>query len=214
MPRQNRVTPFGEIEAVAARGLLTGNRGILHDTEAKLGRARWRHAHWIVCLLAFKDIHRQVMSPGSWTELFFLDEAVALAAGHRPCAYCRREDFRRFAEAWRAARGLAQPPRAPEIDRLLHKARIDARTRRRATFAAEPRQLPEGCFFADDDGGAWLVHQRRALRWTHQGYDGTRPLGGRLRPVLTPSPTVAVLRAGYAPMLHPSAGLALAARLG
>src|SRR5688500_15168681 len=96
MPLQNRVTPFGEIEAAPARGLFMGNRGILHDANQQLGRARWRHKSWVTCLLSFKDRRREVMAPRRYTELFFCDEAVALAAGHRPCAECRREDYERF----------------------------------------------------------------------------------------------------------------------
>ena len=96
MPLQNRVTPGGEIIADPARGTLMGNRGILHDAGQRLGVARWRHPHWIYCRLSFKGRRRAVMAPGRYTELFFLDEASALAAGHRPCYECRREDFLRF----------------------------------------------------------------------------------------------------------------------
>lgn len=212
MPRQNRVSPFGTLEAVAARGLLTGNRGILHDAEGRLGRARWRHPHWIACRLDFKGVRRPVMSPGSWTELFFLDEAVALAAGHRPCAYCRREAFLHFAAAWRRAHGGGAAVRAAAIDRALHAARLDRRSQ--ATFLADARGLPEGSIFATEDGGAWLVHGSGAARWTHHGYDLAQPLPDGTVRVLTPAPTVAALRAGYRPVLHPSAGLALGAGLG
>ena len=212
MPRQNRVSPFGDIEAVAARGLLIGNRGILHDAAGRLGQARWRHPHWIACRLDFGGVRRQVMAPGRWTELFFLDEAVALAAGHRPCAYCRREDFRRFAAAWREAHGGSA--RASEIDRALHVARIDPRRRHQRTVRAFADSLPEGAFFATLDGPAWLVSRPYALRWTHHGYDLAAPMPAGEVAVLTPAPTVTVLRAGYRPALHPSAGLALAARLG
>lgn len=205
MPRQNRVSPFGSIEATAARGLLTGNRGILHDAAGRLGTARWRHPHWIACRLDFKDVRRQVMAPGAWTELFFLDEATALAAGHRPCAYCRREDFRRFAAAWGHAHDLAAPPRAPEIDRALHLARVEPRSRRQRRFAALARDLPDGSIVALS-GEAWLVLGSGLRRWTHQGYDRRAPLPDAPAEVLTPAPTVAVLRAGYRPMLHPSAG--------
>lgn len=205
MPRQNRVSPFGEIEATAARGLLTGNRGILHDAAGRLGRARWRHPHWIACRLDFKGLRRTVMSPGAWTELFFLDEAVALAAGHRPCAYCRRDDLRRFAAAWQEAHGLDGPPKAPEMDRALHGSRVHFRTRRQRTFAAMAGELPDGSFVGVS-GDAWLVLGSAILRWTHRGYAHRAPLPDAPVEVLTPAPTVAVLRAGYRPMLHPSAG--------
>lgn len=208
MPRQNRVSPFGSIEATAARGLLTGNRGILHDADGRLGAVRWRHPHWIACRLDFKGVRRSVMSPGTWTELFFLDEAVALAAGHRPCAYCSRSDFRRFAAAWQTAQALPQPPRAPAIDRELHFTRIRPRSHTQITFIAAANDLPDGSFLtlpsAKDE--AWLVHRPFIRRWTFGGYDRSQLLPEVAVEVLTPAPTVAALRAGYRPFLHPSAG--------
>lgn len=214
MPLQNRVSPFGAIEAVAARGLLTGNRGILHDAGRRLGKARWRHRSWIACRLDFGNVRRVPMSPGTWTELFFLDEAVALAAGHRPCAHCRREAYGRFARAFRDGLELAGMPRAGEIDRALHAARIEPGTRIQRSFEADAASLPDGCFIEPAEDEAWLVSRPFALRWTHRGYDAGREMPrGRVR-VLTPAPTVAALRAGYRPMLHTSAGLALAACLG
>ena len=128
MPLQNRVTPAGEIIADPARGTLMGNRGILHDAQQRLGAARWRHRHWIYCRLAFKGRWREVMAPSRYTELFFLDEATALAAGHRPCCECQREDFRRFQAAWQQAFGHAAS--AGAIDRALHEARVEPRSRR------------------------------------------------------------------------------------
>src|SRR5262249_39098275 len=113
MPLQNRVTPTGEIVADPGRGLLMGNRGCLHDPARTLGVTRWRSKLWICCLLVWKDVRRDPMPPGRWTALFFLDEVTALAAGHRPCAYCRRPDYLAFAEAWRAAGGSAPPPPGP-----------------------------------------------------------------------------------------------------
>ncbi|HMR33927.1 MAG TPA: hypothetical protein PKA13_21735 [Geminicoccaceae bacterium] len=214
MPLQNRVSPFGTIEAVAARGLLTGNRGILHDAARRLGRARWRHKSWIACRLDFGTVRRVPMSPGSWTELFFLDEAVALAAGHRPCAYCRRADFGRFAQAFCAGLGLSGAPRAEEIDRVLHAARIEPGSRVQRTFEADGAALPDGCFVGLGEGEAWLVSRPFLLRWTHHGYDARAGVPDGAVRVLTPAPTVAALRAGYRPMLHASAGLAPAAGLG
>ena len=110
MPLQNRVSPLGEIVATAERGGLMGNRGILHDRDRRLGVSRWKHPHWVCCRLAFLGRHRPVMTPGRYTELFFLDEATALAAGHRPCAECRRADYTRFLDAWTAAHGARPPP--------------------------------------------------------------------------------------------------------
>lgn len=202
-PRQNRVLPTGEIVAIPARGTLTGNRGILHDAEGRLGAARWRHKHWIACLLELPGRPpRPLMAPGAWTELFFLDEAVALAAGHRPCAYCRRAAFNAYRAAWSAA---GQPgARAPEIDAALHAARV-TRSRRQITHPAEIATLPDGCFIAGDQAPL-LVLGARLLPFAPEGYGPPRPRPGSGRvTVLTPAPSVAALAAGYRPDLHPSA---------
>jgi hypothetical protein len=152
--------------------------------------------------LSFKDRHRTVMSPGSWTELFFLDEAVALAAGHRPCAYCRRADYKAFLRAWASAFGVA--PRASEIDRRLHAARILPGTRRQRSHEAEARELPPGVFVLIDDRFLLLADDC-ALPFSPVGYGApvTRPSGRVM--VLTPKPVVPVLRAGYRPRMHNSA---------
>jgi hypothetical protein len=198
MPRQNRVLPTGEIAALPLRGLFMGNRGILHDTMGRLGTARWRHPHWVCCTLSFKDRHRTVMSPGTWTELFFLDEAVALAAGHRPCAECRRADHLRFRAAWAAAIG---PASAPDIDRALHAARV-TRTRAQVRHRADIATLPAGTFIATDSGPA-LVTANALHPFIATGYAPPVPRPTGQVTVLTPAPTVAVLRAGYIPALHP-----------
>jgi hypothetical protein len=202
MTLQNRVLPDGSIVAHPARGTLTGNRGILHGADRTLGAARWRHPNWVCCELSFKDRHRTVMSPGSWTELFFLDEAVALAAGHRPCAYCRRADYKAFLRAWASAFGVA--PRASEIDRRLHAARILPGTRRQRSHEAEARELPPGVFVLIDDRFLLLADDC-ALPFSPVGYGApvTRPAGRVM--VLTPKPVVPVLRAGYRPRMHNSA---------
>jgi hypothetical protein len=201
MPLQNRVMPWGEIVAHPARGTFTGNRGILHRPDRTLGRARWKGRLWICCRLRWKDVRRVPMSPGTWTELFFLDEAVALAAGHRPCAYCRREDYRRVQEAWYAA-GL--PGRtAAGMDAVLHLAR----TRRYpdgTTHGAEAATLPDGAMIAHV-GGAALVLGKTALPFAPGGYGAPLPRPGGAVGVLTPEPMVAVLRAGYHAAVHPSA---------
>lgn len=196
MPLQNRVMPWGEIVADPARGTLTGNRGIIHRLDQTLGRARWRHRAWISCRLDWKGVRRMPMSPGTWTELFFLDEAVAMAAGHRPCALCRREAYVRFREAWQAA-GLPGA-RATEIDAALHMAR----TRKR--WSAPCDDLPDGAI-AGDEGDAVLVLDQTVRRFAPDGYGPPRPLPSSRVQVLTPEPMVAVLRAGYRPALHPSA---------
>jgi hypothetical protein len=205
---QNRVIPVGEIVAAPARGLFMGNRGILHDHARKLGKARWRHKNWITCLLDFKGRRRAVMSPRRYTELFFLDEAVALAAGHRPCAECRRERYRAFLAAWMEGAGAGYdgpPPRAHELDAALHAARIDPAARRQRFHRTDSAGLPDGVFIRVE-GAPLLVLGARLLRWTPEGYGDAiaRPSGGRVD-VLTPRPTVAVLAAGYRPALHPSA---------
>ena len=115
-PLQNRVLPTGDIVAEPTRGTLMGNRGCLHDADRALGVARWRSKAWICCTLTWKDVRRDPMPPGRWTALFFLDEATALVAGHRPCAYCRRADFLAYAEAWRSAENLARRPWARDMD--------------------------------------------------------------------------------------------------
>jgi hypothetical protein len=201
---QNRVMPDGSIVAHPARGTLTGNRGILHDVNRRLGTARWRHSHWISCELSYKGWSRKVMSPGTWTELFFLDEAVALAAGHRPCALCRRTDYTAFRTAW--ARAFGRIATAAEIDRALHAARINPATRLHAIHQDEIASLPDQTFIRLEDG-IHCVHGDSLLPFAPEGY-GTprpRPTGGKVS-VLTPRLIVAVLAAGYRPRLHPSAG--------
>lgn len=201
MARQNRVLPTGEIVADPARGMFMGNRGILHDRDQRLGAARWRHKGWVCCALSFKGRHRKLMQPGQYTELFFLDEAVALAAGHRPCAECRRADFNRFRSAWAVAHGTL--PRAPDMDRVLHASRA-ARGRAQMRHQADARGLPDGAFVLWDSN-AHLLLADRALPFTPGGYGAgnARPVG--MVTVLTPAPTLAALAAGYAPLLHPSA---------
>ncbi len=198
MPRQNRVLPTGEIVALRDRGLFTGNRGCLHDDEGRLGRARWRHPHWITCALEWKGIRRELMAPGRWTELFFLDEAVALAAGHRPCAYCRREAYNGWVAAWQAA-GL--PGRwAKEMDAELHVARVGEGGAQRHFIDDNP---PLGAFVLMDRPHLVVPGGLRAFAPSGYGPLIPRPAGSLT--VMTPAPTVAVLRAGYAPILHPSA---------
>jgi hypothetical protein len=205
--RQNRVTPFGDIIATPERGTFLGNRGVLHDAGDHIKRA-WQVKRWIVCVLAFKGRKRQVMTPGHYTELFFLDEATALAAGHRPCAECRRERFNAFRQAWRSARPATpgQPlPSADEIDTTLHAERIGP-DRSKRLFRAKLDELPNGVFvqYADEGEKAYLVCDDRLLAWTPGGYaKGVRPKKAEVL-VLTPESTVGAIRAGYSPVIHPS----------
>jgi hypothetical protein len=198
MPLRNRVTPLGELIADPARGLVFGNRGCLHDAE---GRIRRTHAtrRWIACRLRYKDWRRaRLLQPGRYTELFFLDEATALAAGHRPCALCRRADYERFL-------ALTGAGGADDADARLHAERLDGRARR--THAARWRDVPDGAFVLHD-GAPWLVHQDVLLRWTPAGYGDRRPRPGGAATLLTPPALTALLRAGWAgavPLLHPSA---------
>jgi hypothetical protein len=203
MPRQNRVTPFGEIVAIPERGAWTGNRGCLHDGQGRLGRARWRSPAWITCRLAWKGWRRPIMAPGRWTELFFLDEATSFAAGHRPCAYCRREDYRRFAQAVAVEFGGAVP-RAPAIDARLHAERLDGRAKRLAPHRLG--DLPDGAMLALD-GAAWLVWRGALRRWSPAGY-GPRLAADpdRIVEALTPGLAMAAMRTGYSPQVHATAG--------
>lgn len=202
MPLRNRVTPFARIEAVAARGLFMGQRGCLHDERRTLVSETWKHKAWIVCLLEFRGNERTVMAPRRYTELFFLDEAVALAAGHRPCAYCRRAAFEAFVLRW--ARLSGEPARAPALDAALHRERVPIVRGMRER--ARPEELPDGAFVADADGQAYLKRDGRLLAWSHEGYTAARDCAGAGElDVLTPASTLAVLRAGYQPVYHPSA---------
>lgn len=205
MPLQNRVTPEGRLEAVEARGTMMGNRGgCFHRDDRSLKGRHWASRQWICCVLSFKARRRQVFSPGLYTELFFLDEATALAAGHRPCFECRRADATAFAQAWARAGSLGAIPRAPEMDAVLHgerKASAPARPRIDAALGS----LPDGAFVRDGDRPA-LVHQGTLLPWSHAGYDRGAPIERDRRvEVITPPSIVAVLEAGYRASVHPSA---------
>ena len=204
MPLQNRVTPAGEIVADPSRGLMMGNRGCLHGPGRELGVSRWRSKLWICCVLNWRDVQRDPMPPGRWTALFFLDEATALAAGHRPCAYCRRGDFLDFAEAWRAARGLARRPRAGEMDSILHRERVD-RARRQITRQVPAGELPDGVMIRAG-GVTGLLINGRPRPWSFHGYGAAAGVGGP-GPVelLTPPSIVAAITAGYQPLVHPTA---------
>jgi hypothetical protein len=200
-PLQNRVTPFGDLVALPGRGTMMGNRGgALHDEERRIVRP-WLSRRWIACVLEFRGRRRVVMSPRRYTELFFLDEAVALSAGHRPCAECRRDDYRRFQSLWKAC--FAAPTDADSMDLRLHADRLDGKRKR--THRRELATLPDGAFAAIG-GSAWLVLGRELLAWTDSGYAERRPrpAGGEVD-VLTPRSIVAMLDAGYQPTLHPSA---------
>lgn len=205
MPLQNRVTPTGEILVDASRGTSMGNRGCLHDADRRLGTARWRSKAWICCTLDWKGVRRDPMPPGRWTALFFLDEATALAAGHRPCAYCRRAAFLDYARAWATAQGIDGRAHAPAIDARLHTERVDPATRRQRTWPASIGDLPDGVMIARD-GAPGLLLGGRCLPWSFAGYGhGERVPPGTDVALLTPPSTVAAIREGYRPAVHPSA---------
>lgn len=201
MPLQNRVTPVGDIVATPERGLFTGNRGIIHDPATRrLLNRRWTNPAWIVCALRWRDVRRTVMGPGSWTELFFLDEATALAAGHRPCFFCRRAAALDFQARFPTG---GAPPKAGEIDGLLHAERLDGRGKRLHALAIPASELPDGAMVLHE-GAPHLILDGRARRWSHAGYGAPVPAPADAR-LITPPSTVATLRAGYRPVLHPSA---------
>jgi hypothetical protein len=205
MPLQNRVDPYGVIFRSPARGTLMGNRGgALHNHACQIVR-QFNGRRWIICLLEFKGLRRSIMTPGRYTELFFLDEAVAFAAGHRPCAECRRERFNAFKSAWKLQDDAdpGRPLRATEIDAELHAARI-GRQGRKLTYDAPLDSLPNGCF-VQIDGSPWLFHDDALLLWTPERYarKHRRPSGLTVT-VLTPRPTVECLRRGYQPLIHDS----------
>ncbi|ONH28872.1 hypothetical protein [Pseudofrankia asymbiotica] len=196
MPLRNRVTPQGDLVAVSARGTMLGNRGVLHDEDRQIVRT-FQHRRWLLCELAFQGRCREIMKPRRYTELFFLDEAVGLAAGHRPCARCRPEAYEAFRRCF--ATGGRRNPSAEDLDRVLHAERL-----RPAPPAGPVAGLPDGGYVLLDDA-CWLVLGDRLLRWDAGGYRERRPRPGGQAAVLTPASTLAALRAGYRPRLHPSA---------
>lgn len=210
MPLQNRVDPFGAIHAVPERGLFTGNRGIIHDPATKtLLKRRWTLKAWIVCVCDFKNRRRDPMgrngpvqgngqAGAGWTELFFLDEVTALAAGHRPCFYCRRERAADFMQRFGTAFGIERP-RAPVLDQRLHKERLASG----GTLVSAPdlAALPDGAMIADGET-VYALRDGTALRWSFAGYRNRldfSALQDRPLKLVTPPTTVEILRAGYRP---------------
>jgi len=207
MPLQNRVDPWGQLHAVSARGTLLGNRGIIHN-HAQAIVAQWRTKAWITCRLSWPGRRRTVMRPGSWTELFFLDEATAFAAGHRPCAYCRRARFNEFKAAWLAANPAvtsSATPRIDEIDHILHTERA-RKGGRKVTYEEALNALPDGAMI-ELDAVAYVVWRQQLLRWSFDGYEQgemPRPSIQNVR-VLTPASIVRMFREGFQPDVHESA---------
>lgn len=203
MPLQNRVSPFGEIVATSHRGRFTGNRGIIHDPATKtLLKKRWSSPAWITCVCEFRGWRRQVMARRSWTELFFLDEATAFAAGHRPCFFCRRDDANRFRGCWEQGNGVTDV-RAKEMDAVLHRERLERGRKRLHPLPVPLRELPDGAM-VQVGAESFLVVQGRAQLWSMAGYRRVdRAIDDAM--LLTPPSTLRAMSAGYRPVLHASA---------
>ncbi len=203
MPLQNRVTPTGDIIATPHRGMFTGNRGIIHDPATKtLLRKRWSTPAWLTCVCQFRGRRREVMAQRSWTELFFLDEATAFAAGHRPCFYCRRDDANRFRSAWEKGNRV-HDARMHDIDAVLHHERLDHGKKRMHTLAVPIAQLPDGAMIQEGEE-SFLVTQGKVLLWSPAGYTRAARQPDQAK-LLTPPSTLRALKAGYQPVLHPTA---------
>ncbi len=210
MTLQNRVDPFGNIHATPERGTMFGNRGgCMHNASQQLTGRPWVNKRWICCLLEFKGRRRPLMAPNRYTELFFLDEATAFAAGHRPCMECRRADAKRFIAAWSTAH---LPPGQPlrtidHIDEIAHRQRIDPATRRQKTSRAQLSTLPDGVFLTLDDnpGQPLLLWQRHLRPWSFAGYGAPIALpADQAVTLLTPESYAVAFAAGYVPAVHDS----------
>jgi hypothetical protein len=203
MPLQNRVTPQGDIIATPHRGMFTGNRGIIHDPATRtLLTRRWSSNAWLTCVCEFRGRRRKVMGGRSWTELFFLDEATAFAAGHRPCFFCRRDDANRFRAAWEEGNGVSGVL-ARDIDIVLHRERLERGKKRLHALPMPLQQLPDGAM-VQAGTESYLITQGAALLWSPDGY--RRPQNALTEAMLlTPPSTLRALSAGYRPVLHKSA---------
>jgi hypothetical protein len=201
-PLQNRVTPSGEIVSTPQRGLFTGNRGIIHDpaTKTLLNRC-WSSKAWLTCVCEFRGRRREVMATRSWTELFFLDEATAFAAGHRPCFYCRRDDANAFRAAWERGNSVSGV-RAPEMDEVLHRERLNGKAKRLHALPMPLEKLPDGAM-VQAAGESYLIARGRALLWSFDGYREAQDITNAM--LLTPPSALRALAAGYRPVLHPTA---------
>ena len=203
-PLQNRVTPTGEIIATAYRGSWMGNRGgRLHNDRRQLTAKRWTSKHWICCRLSFQGRQRQVMAANRYTELFFLDEATAFAAGHRPCAECRRSDFNSFIRMWAEIRDRDERIYVREIDNQLHLERLaTGKVKRR--HEARTHELPDGSFIFHQ-GHSMLVKGDSLLTWTPAGYtDRISKSSVDRADLLTPPSLVGILQTGFELRIHES----------
>ncbi|WP_232288506.1 hypothetical protein [Vibrio splendidus] len=200
MPLQNRVSPSGELLADNARGSWLGNRGILHNEKKEIIRP-WKHKNWVLCELNFKERKREVFSQNSYSELFFLDEATALSAGHRPCASCRRQRFDEFKQAWGAAQ--LSELKVDEIDKVLHQDRA-IRGGKKVTYNEKLENLPNGVF-VELEGKPWLIWRNELHEWHPDGYRARADIYGDLNvTVLTPKCMVEIVNAGFIPQVDES----------
>ena len=204
MPLQNRVCPDGQIISHDSRGMLMGNRGgRMHDPDTKNLIKTQSSKQWICCVLQFKQRQRTVMGTG-YTELFFLDEVTALAAGHRPCFECRRVDAKTFSRHWQLSQGLAKPPTAPQMDKELSLQRR-GKSATKPVWASSLAALPDAAMVRVD-GQMAALHQGQLLRWSPSGYEARIPFNLNIDvEVLTPRTIVAILHNGYKPLWHASA---------
>jgi hypothetical protein len=203
MALQNRVDPYGRLHAVMERGAWMGNRGVLHN-DAKEIVAGWRSARWITCVLEFRGRRREVFAPHRYSELFFLDEATSLAAGHRPCAECRRSRFKEFRAAWAAGHSDRTDPRLPtadEIDRVLHSERLQHGGGKK-TYSAVLSSLPAGVI-VEHEGHPHLIWGGNLRPWSFAGYGPAASVPATTQvTVLTPRSIVHAIGAGFTPQVH------------
>ena len=201
MPLQNRINPEGDICFSPARGTLMGNRGCLHNESKQIVSNSKRDA-WVTCLIEFQGRHRPVMAPGQYTELFFLDEATALAAGHRPCASCRRDRYDTFMSAWGKGNRGGAKTLVGDVDKQM---KLDRSSLARKTVA-NLDGLPDGVIVKTSDGAFYLLKDGKLFPWSFQGYGKPVPVGSMAGPfvVLTPESTVKAIRAGYVVGVHES----------
>ena len=209
-PRRNRVDPWGDLHAVSGRGLLTGNRGCLVDAEGVVARHQ-RGTLWIACVTELRGRRQPLAAPGRWTPIFFLDEAVALAAGHRPCAYCRRSDYRAYNDAVTRSDGTTPPLLASELNRRLASERYEGgrglpRAAQRRTWTAPIDALPVGTVIIGPNSTPCLLIADHLLAFSFDGWiaPSPRPHSAEVQ-VLTPPTSLAALRNGYRPLLHATA---------
>jgi hypothetical protein len=215
MTLQNRCDPEGSPAAIAARGLFTGNRGVIHDPDKKtLLKRKWTTKSWIICVCDWKGRRRDPMGrngrqgKAGWTELFFLDEATAIAAGHRPCFACRRRAAQAFALAFAKGNGMTNAP-AHVMDQILHRERTVSGNKTSPFIEQRDlANLPPGVMFRSGDS-FFTQRNRTLLRWSFHGYaetSGVGELAGDALQLVTPQSAIAALAAGYEPVWHPSAG--------